>query len=44
MAPNMIIGGNLINATGKRIDEVIENRAKVAIQKITPDLVKNGAD
>lgn len=40
----MIIGGNLINATGKRIDEVIENRAKVAIQKITPDLVENGAD
>lgn len=44
MAPDMIIVGKLINATRKRIDEVIENRDKVAIQKVTPDLVENGAD
>lgn len=43
-APDKIIVGKLINATRKRIDEVIENRDKVAIQKVTPDLVENGAD
>ena len=44
MPPDMIIVGKLINATRKRIDEVIENRDKMAIQKVTPDLVKNGAN